>query len=201
MSEDRIAYGSHGRRLAIVVLGIVMALALGMAVVLNGCGPRDGASTPRETTSTETSVSPDPLNPPPQPPPISLKSPENAVRSYVEWITLAYYILDSDVATPTLTPEEEVRVNSYVQYNKEKGRAIDQKIVGFEVTDVRTEDDTATVKVKESWEYRYIDFVQRAYSSPVYKVQYDSTYTVLRQPDGRWLVARVRAQAIGEAPK
>ena len=60
-----------------------------------------------------------------------LSTPLSSVKSYLDWTTYAYLIGDSDVATMTFSPAEEVRVNSYVQLNKEKGRLIEQKLVAF----------------------------------------------------------------------
>lgn len=182
-----------------IALAALAAGVLAFALMLAGCGG-DAGSTDKPG-SAETSLSADQLRGPTTPPPLKLDTPEAAVRSYLSYITLAYYILDSDVATQTLTPEEEVRVNSYVQLNKEQGRAIDQTLTDFKIEDVRSQGDTATVTVEEAWEYRYIDFVEKKYSSPKYEVEYQTTYTVTRDDDGLWRVAKVQAVALGEEPK
>jgi len=62
-----------------------------------------------------------------QPPPPMLRDPRTAVCSYQLWISYAYRVLNSDVASMTFDPYEEVRVNSYVMYNLQEGRAIDQR--------------------------------------------------------------------------
>jgi len=118
------------------------------------------------------------------------------VYSYLTWISYAYRLLDSDVATMTFSPAEEVRVNSYVELNREKGRAIDQRLVDSRIKSVVSKGVTATVGVRESWVYRYIDTSTAKYSSPVLKASYDSTYTVIKGRSG-WLVDSVRVAPLG----
>lgn len=129
-----------------------------------------------------------------------LRTPESAVRSYLDWISYAYRVGESDLASSAADPYEMVRVDSYVQLNLESGRAIHQVLRDLEVKSVRAREHTATVAVTESWRYRYIDIKAGAYSSPVYSVTYDSTYTVV-ETAGAWLVSRVQATPQGGKPK
>lgn len=127
--------------------------------------------------------------------------PESAVRSYLGWITLAYRILNSDVASPTLTPDEEVRVNSYVEFNRQQGRAIDQRLVEFKVVELTSVGSTATLVAQESWRYRYISTQSGKYDGESHAVSYDTTYTVVSGPDGAWRVDSVQAAPVGSPPE
>ncbi len=173
---------------ALLVLLVLMVSVLA-APALTGCsGGEDNGS------SVEASETPSPAE---QPPPAELRRPEAAVYSYLVWISYAYRVLNSKVADHVYTPWEEVRVNSYVQYNIQEGRAIDQRLVDFKVRTNEAKENTATVGITESWVYRYIDVKSERYSSPEYQVSYESTYTLVRQPDGRWLVDKVDAKPLG----
>jgi len=127
-----------------------------------------------------------------QPPPPALKDPRTAVYSYLLWISYAYRVLNSDVASKTFDPYEEVRVNSYVQYNFQAGQAIDQRLLEAKLRDWESKGDTATVSMSESWVYRYISTKTGKYTSPVLKASYDTTYTVVKL-DSNWVVHSVEA--------
>ncbi len=84
------------------------------------------------------------------------QSPESAVSSYLDWTSYAYLIGNSDVASHTMSPEEEVRVNSYVQLNAEQQRRISQVLVSFKPRKPSVEGTRATLGADEVWDYRYI---------------------------------------------
>lgn len=178
---------THSALLSAMLIFVLLALAL---LGASGCSKGSG----RTGSAVATDVPP----PAVQPPPPMTREPKASVYSYLLWISYAYRIADSDVATAAFDPWEEVRVNSYVQYNKQEGRALDQKLVTFKDKPAITKGATATVSVEEGWSYRYIDMKTGRYKSPEYKATYDSTYTVVRQKDGRWLVHRVEAKPRGE---
>ena len=69
-----------------------------------------------------------------QPDPADLTTPEAAVVSYLDWVSYAYLLSDSSVATQTMTPWEEVRVDSYIELNRQQGRGIEQSLTQFEIT-------------------------------------------------------------------
>ncbi|HEX9094017.1 MAG TPA: hypothetical protein VF902_08540 [Coriobacteriia bacterium] len=170
-------------------LSVVAALLVLMAAgLVGGCG---APGTPAETA--DANVPPAPT----QPPPWSLGSPENAVISYLHWISLAYRVSNSEVASQTFTPYEEVRVNSYVQYNIQEGRAIDQVLTGLQVKSVQASEGTATVAAHEEWRYRYISLKTKRYSSAEQTASYESTYTVVKGEDGAWRVDKVQALSAG----
>jgi len=125
-----------------------------------------------------------------------LSTPEAAVKSYLAWISYAYAIGDSNVSTPTMTPYEGVRIDSYVQLYKERGQTLEQRLVKFAVTSSKISGKTATVKTKETWEYRYLlssqppDQQKPALHQTVYVVTYH-----LKKSDSRWQVDSVDATA------
>jgi hypothetical protein len=125
-----------------------------------------------------------------------LRDPKSSVYSYLLWISYAYRIANSDVATMAFSPYEEVRVNSYVQLNREQGRALDQTLTAIRYKSLRTEGSTATVGAHEEWRYRYIDMKTGLYNTPEYRAVYETTYTVVFYPDKKaWLVDSVVASA------
>src|SRR5574340_859099 len=71
-----------------------------------------------------------------QPAPQDLSTPESAVRSYLDWVSFAYRMANSDIPTATMTPEEGVRVDSYIQLNRTEGKGIEQSLTAFEVAGV-----------------------------------------------------------------
>ena len=128
-----------------------------------------------------------------------LATPEAAIRSYADWISYAYRILDSDTATQTFTPNEEVRVDAYVQYNLIEGRAIEQYLERSAYKRVKpSSEDTVTLAGSEFWRYRYIDPVRQRYTTGPLEASYDATYTVVRSEDGLWRVDAVEAKRLDE---
>jgi len=146
-----------------------------------------------------------------------LSTPKTAVRAYLDWTSFAYYIADSEVATPTMSPYEEVRVNSYVQLNLESGRRINQRLDSLKFVSEKSGETTATVVTKESWTYRYLaisadqsgamnamgamggmgSMVSTQDAAPVdvdEYAKYDVTYTLVKEGKN-WVVDSVDAKA------
>ncbi len=130
------------------------------------------------------------------PPEADLSEPESAVKSYTDWISYAYRVLDSDVATHTFTSYEEVRVNSYVQYNLQQGRGIEQFLADYDYDLVATTDATATVVGSEFWRYRYFALDGSRYLTEPREASYDVTYTVVLGEDGLWRVDKVEVKRL-----
>lgn len=174
------------RVLSIVLLGV---LALGVSGCANGAQTVDdkpAASAPSTPTV---------------PPVPNLTSPKAAVESYTDWISYAYRIARSDVATHAFSLYEEVRVNSYIQMNKtEEQRAIEQRLVDSSYRVVSQEATRATVAGSEDWIYRYINIEDGQYSGPEHKASYDVTYTVIIEKPKGWVVDKVVVQARGDVP-
>jgi hypothetical protein len=176
-----------GRKLRIAMALFAIATVASMGLV--GCA----GGTTRQGSAAQ-SVSPRPSAPASP----NLTTPEDAVRSYLDWTSYAYRMANSDVATLTMGPREEVRVNSYTQMNKEQGRVMDQKLVLIKFGTPKTKDNQAIVPAHEEWEYRYLGLADEKPTSPMYKASYDTTYTVITVTKGRWVVDNVEAKALGE---
>lgn len=190
---------------------VIHALAVALVCVLvgggvvgcskTGAGATGGSGSVSASQETTAGQFPQTRPTPAQaPPPVMLTSPGSAVYSYDVWVSYAYRVLNSDVATQAFGPNEEVRVNSYVEFNRESGRALDQRLLQSRVKSIRSRGETATVAVVETWKYRYIDIKTGAYTSPVYDASYDATYTVVKGKKG-WLVDAVQAKPVGAVPK
>lgn len=124
-----------------------------------------------------------------------LTTPEKAVQSYLAWTNYAYRIANSDVATPTMAAEEEVRVNSYVQFNLQRKKLLDQNLLAITVGQAQKSGQTYVVPTKEQWEYQYrsVEKGNSVVEGP-YKVSYDATYTVVQGPKGvGWVVNSLTA--------
>jgi len=134
-----------------------------------------------------------------KPKPWNLASPESAVRSYLDWTSYAFRIATSAVSAPTMTADEGVRVDSYVQYNLEKSRILDQNLISISFGTPSVAGTTTLVPTKETWSYRYISIktASQVIGGP-YAASYDATYTVVRSGKGNnWAVSKVAAKALG----
>lgn len=107
---------------------------------------------------------------------------------------------NSEAATLTHTPYEGVRVDSYIELNRQKGQGIEQTLTAFESRVAESEEPTSLVATREQWSYRYFSLETLEYLTQSLVASYEVTYTVVRQPDGRWLVDSVDARPLGEVP-
>ena len=130
---------------------------------------------------------------------LELKTPESAVRSYLDWTSFAYRTAQSIVSTATMTPQEQVRVDAYIQYNLEKKQIIDQKMKTITFAAPVVESTATLVPAKELWTYSYLSIAKgnKVLGGP-YSASYDSTYTVVKQKNGTWVVASVAAKPLGK---
>jgi hypothetical protein len=127
-----------------------------------------------------------------------LTTPESAIRSYLDWTSFAYRIGQSFVATATMTTMEEVHVDSYVQYNIQKSRLIDQTLTSITFGTLSVGSTSTLVPAKEKWTYRYLSIERgnKVMGGP-YEASYDTTYTVVKTKDGVWVVDLVEATSLG----
>jgi hypothetical protein len=133
-----------------------------------------------------------------KPKPWVLTTPESAVRSYLDWTSYAYRISESSVATPTMGAKEEVRVDSYIQFNLQKSKLLDQTLVTIKFGTPSTTGTSTLIPATEHWWYRYVSIseVGKTVGGP-YSVDYESTYSVVKTKHG-WVVDSVVAKALGE---
>lgn len=128
----------------------------------------------------------------------NLSTPESAVRSYLDWVSYAYRIGQSQVALPTMTTYQEVHVDSYVQYNIQQGRLIDQTLESLTLDTPVGDDTSMLVPATEKWTYSYVSIRNpgEVIGGP-YEASYEATYTVVRSDDGSgWVVDSAEAAAL-----
>lgn len=126
-----------------------------------------------------------------------LSTPESAVKSYLSWVSFSYRMANSEIPTATMTPEEGVRVDSYIQLNRMEGKGIEQTLDAFEITSASQDTSSATVTARETWAYRYFSLDTLKYVSEPLSASYDTTYRLVLDQAG-WLVDSVKAEAKGE---
>jgi hypothetical protein len=134
-----------------------------------------------------------------RPKPWVLSTPQDAVRSYLDWTSYAYRIGMSSAASATMSPYEGVRVDGYVQYNIQKRRLMDQKAESLTFGTPSVGSTSTLVPVKEEWTYRYVSVEKgnKVLGGP-YTASYDVTYTVVKSKNGDWVVDSVAAKPKGE---
>jgi hypothetical protein len=133
-----------------------------------------------------------------KPKPWVLSTPQSAVRSYLDWTSYAYRIATSDVASPTMGPDEAVRVDSYIQYNIEKSQVIDQTLSSITFGTPSAGTTSTLLPAKEDWTYRYVSTktAGKTVGGP-YSASYDTVYTVVKSNTGVWQVYSLKATAQG----
>lgn len=142
-------------------------------------------------------VTPEALATEPAPP--DLTDPQSAVRSYLDWISYAYRTGQSQTALPTMTSYQEVRVDSYVQYNLQQQRLLDQTLVSIDFGKPVAQEGRTLVPAEERWQYRYVSATRagEVLGGP-YEASFEATYTVVPNGEGGWVVDSVEA-ATGDA--
>lgn len=133
-----------------------------------------------------------------KPKPPVLTTPESAVRSYLDWVSYAYRIANSDVASPTMTASEGVHVDALgIQYNLEQFRLIDQTLTSITFGKPSIKGNKAVLSAKEKWDYRYVSIktAGKTVGGP-YSASYDTTYTLVRSGKA-WVVDSVAAKPLG----
>ncbi len=167
---------------------VVLMTALFALMLLAGCSSaQSGAGS--ESTAT--------VGPVKAPTAYDLTTPESAVRSYLDAISLAYRTGVSDVASETMTGYEFVRVDAYIQLNIQEGRAIEQALSSFEIKGLAGKEPTVTVSARETWDYRYFLIADGSYASEELTAAYLSDYTVVKE-GAVWKVDAVKVTPQGE---
>lgn len=130
------------------------------------------------------------------PHPWVLTSPEAAVRSYLDWVSYAYRTGQSEIATPVMSPYQEVRVDAYTQLNLQKERLLDQTLDSITFGTLSKEETHVLLPAKENWTYRYvsIEVAGETIGGP-YTASYETTYTLVKS-DGEWRVDSIEVTAL-----
>lgn len=170
------------------LITIAAVIAMAAVVPLAGCASKASSAPP---------AAGDKVPSPVRPALWDLTTPEKAVKSYLDWTTIAYRMANSDLASRTADPNEQVHVDSYVELNKENGnKGIDQHLQDFQIVSSSREGTAVIIVTKETWAYRYFSLADQTYITPRYTARYDATYTVGAGPAGGWVVAAVQATAL-----
>jgi hypothetical protein len=200
----------HALVARVVATAVVVCLAAGALSAISGCsGGSSGANESAKSTEASSAVGRNMAGPSQKvviskqaiaakPQPWVLDTPEEAVRSYLNWTSYAYRIAESVVATPTMSDEQEVRVDSYNQLNLQKSQLLDQTLVAITFGKASVEGTRAILPAKEKWKYRYVSIseVGKTVGGP-YDASYDTTYTLIKKKGGTWVVDDIAVKATG----
>jgi len=128
--------------------------------------------------------------------PLEMKqaTPQEAVETYLEWLTYSYRNMDSEIATPTMTPDLARRVSYYITMNAADGNALNQRLDSFSIKDTEINDTIATVTTEETWTFNYLSLETGNFTTPVVE-SYRVSYIVLLI-DGRWIVQSADAEIV-----
>ena len=160
-------------------IGILLACSLLLAtVMLSAC-----TDTPRDLNAEV----PIPLE-------MNQTTPEEAIRTYLEWLTYSYRHMKSDVATQTMTPDLARRVEYYITMNAAQNQALNQRLDSLEFIDTEIHGEVATVETREAWTFNYLALDTGTFGDPVV-AHYKVIYTVLLI-DGVWRVQSANAEEL-----
>jgi hypothetical protein len=195
----------------VVLLLVAVALSCLAVLTMSGCAKAGNGTSAGTTGSAETTsgMSGHMAGPPVEvhisqatidnsPAAWILTTPESAVRSYLAWVSYAYRIGQSQVATPTMTAREELPMDSYCQYNLEKGRLLDETLKSITFGAASTGTTSTVLPAKESWTYSYLSVKEgNPKIGGPYSIDYETTYTVVKNEKGDWLVDANQSKALG----
>jgi alpha-L-arabinofuranosidase len=133
-----------------------------------------------------------------KPAPWNLETPESAVRSYLDWVSYAYRVAESDVATPTQSPFQVVRTDAYVQANLQQERLLDQVLTSITFGSASIEGTKTVLPATEQWSYRYVSIKDagKTIGGP-YTANYETIYTLVNGDNG-WVVDGIDVKTLGE---
>ncbi len=169
----------------ILIGAVLLGLLIGLTA-LTACGGSGSGEDGLPTVVSDPVVPAEP----------DLSAPEPAVSSYLEWISFAYRMANSDIATQTMTPWQAVRTDAYIELNRQNGEGIEQRLLDFSVRDMTEEVTSTVIAASERWWFRYFSLDTLRYTSEPHEVSYETTYTVVFVDD-RWLVDDVDAEPLG----
>ncbi|MDY0340103.1 MAG: hypothetical protein RBS17_02660 [Coriobacteriia bacterium] len=167
------------------VLGVVLGT---LVFVVGACTP----AVPEPVGTPGVDIAADPV----EPAPWDLTTPESAVRSYLDWMSFSYRVIDPEIPVATMTSGEALRVEGFIQRNWMNGKGLEQSLGSIEFTPISEESTSAVIAAYEEWEYRYFAVDTLEYVSEPTSESYETTYTLVKDPGG-WLVDSVEASVVG----
>lgn len=127
-----------------------------------------------------------------------LSTPESAVRSYLDWVSYAYRVTESDAASQTQSAYQLVRTDAYIQANIQEQRLLDQTLTSLKLGKPSIEGSAAVVTADEVWSYRYVSIVEAGETlSGPHTAHYKTTYTLVQNENG-WVVDDIKVEATGD---
>lgn len=132
-----------------------------------------------------------------RPVPWDLSTPQRAIASYLAWTSYAYRTATSSYATPTMGPDQGVRVDSYIQLNLQQSRLLDQHLDSLTFGTASKTGTSTLVPAKEKWTYSYLSIAKGAkvLGGP-FSASYETTYTLSKTAKG-WVVMSIAVTPIG----
>lgn len=109
------------------------------------------------------------------------------IEEYNALLPAAYSRSEPELLAGLVSDAEQNRVLMYVLYLRQSGEILDSRLLSLEFTSITFEDDRATAKTVESWEYRMLDAESRAAKGDWAPIVYESEYTLERSDDG-WVI-------------
>lgn len=134
-----------------------------------------------------------------KPDPWDLRTPESAVRSYLDWVSYAYRTSLSEEASPTMSPYQVVRVDAYNQHNLQEAQLMDQTLESITFGKPSAGTTSTSLPATEKWTYRYVSIREagKTLKGP-FTVEYETTYTLVKNDSGGWVVDNIDVKALGE---
>lgn len=135
---------------------------------------------------------------------IPSSTPKQAVTAYLSAIPEAYLSLEVTVVAPFVTDRQEVREDSYIQLNRQEGKALEMALVSYRVLEAAepsADASEAIVLTEEQWRWRYWDIRSRKPATAWAQTTYRMEYSLAREGSG-WLVAgsKIVAQSGDTSP-
>lgn len=167
---------------------ITIVVVAVLATSISGCArARHAPSTP-ETPTEATSGALPPIQAVER---IPSSTPKQAVTAYLSAIPEAYFSLEVTAVAPFVTERQEVREDSYIELNRQEGKALEMTLLSYRVLEAPEPSDdgtSAVVRTDETWRWRYWDVQTRKPSTGWATTTYRMEYSVERHGSG-WLVA------------
>ncbi|MHB1017875.1 MAG: hypothetical protein ACYC2X_08330 [Coriobacteriia bacterium] len=205
MTKDSPSRAARTKAFIAIVAGVALALAV---LSLAGCAPEQDAEQAGAPTAEEpkgfgmggvdqpVAILASALED--QPVPWDLGTPESAVRSYLDWVSYAYRITESEAASQTQSAYQLVRTDAYIQANLQEQRLLDQTLTSIKLGEPSIEGSTAVVPADEVWSYRYVSIVEAGETlSGPHTAHYKTTYTLVQTENG-WVVDNITVEPVGD---